>query len=272
MTVVIIGIAIGLVLGLTGAGGSLFAVPLLILFLGLPVQEAMGLSLAVVAASSLFGVAQCLKTNLILYTPGLILALSGALLAPVGNWRATFLDANTLIMGFMILTVIIAIKMWRHASAHPEEAAVVRASQEAKKESTELFCKLGHKGKFELKPRCIAGLLIGGSIIGFLSGLLGVGGGFLIVPLLMYLSQVNINNAVSTSLLIITIVSLSGFISYYVFSDNFQWMLLGKIVSGGMIGMFLGTKFSVYIAGGRLQKIFAVAIVIFSTITLVNQY
>lgn len=272
MTAVIIGIAIGLVLGLTGAGGSLFAVPLIILFLGLPVQEAMGLSLAVVAASSLFGVTQRLKSNLILYTPGLILALSGALFAPVGNWLATFSDSNTLIMGFMILTVIIAIKMWRQASAHPEEAAIVRAGQEETEEPTELFCKLGHKGKFELKPRCIAGLLIGGSVIGFLSGLLGVGGGFLIVPLLMYLSQVNINNAVSTSLLIITIVSLSGFISYYIFSDNFQWLLLSKIVSGGMLGMYLGTKISVYIAGGRLQKSFAVAIVAFSMITLVNQY
>ncbi|HIF50715.1 MAG TPA: sulfite exporter TauE/SafE family protein [Thiotrichaceae bacterium] len=272
MSAVIIGIAIGLVLGLTGAGGSLFAVPLLILFLGLPVQEAMGLALAVVAASSLFGVLQRLKSNLILFTPGLLLALSGALFAPVGNWLATFLDSNTLIIGFMILTVIIAIRMWRHASAHPEEAVIVRAGQEETIEPAELLCKSGHKGKFELKPRCIASLVIGGSIVGFLSGLLGVGGGFLIVPLLMYISQMNINKAVSTSLLIITIISLSGFISYYLHSENFNWLLLGKIVSGGLIGMYLGTKTSAYIAGVRLQKIFAVTIVVFSTITLVHQY
>lgn len=272
MFAVIIGIAIGLVLGLTGAGGSLFAVPLLILFLGLPVQEAMGLALAVVAASSLFGVSQRLKSNLILFTPGLLLALSGALFAPVGNWFATFLDSNTLIISFMILTVIIAIKMWRHASAHPEEATIVRASQEETIEPAELLCKSGHQGKFELKPRCIASLLIGGSIVGFLSGLLGVGGGFLIVPLLMYINQMNINKAVSTSLFIITIISLSGFVSYYFLSENFQWLLLGKIVSGGLIGMYLGTKISATIAGVRLQKSFAIAIVVFSTITLVNQY
>lgn len=272
MTAVIIGIAIGLVLGLTGAGGSLFAVPLLILFLGLSVQEAMGLSLAVVCASSLYGVSQRLKSNLILYTPGLVLAFSGALFAPLGKWLAIFIDADSLIIGFTVLTVVIAIKMWRQASVHPEEASIVRARHEVTEEPTELFCKLGYKGKFELKPRCIAGLLIGGSIIGFVSGLLGVGGGFLIVPLLMFLSQVNIKNAVSTSLLIIAIVSLSGFVSHYILSENFQWLLLGKIISGGIIGMFLGTKISIYIAGGRLQKIFAVAIVVFSMITLVNQY
>ncbi len=268
----ILGIVIGLVLGLTGAGGSLFAVPLLILFLAVPVQEAMGISLAVVAASSLFGVSQSLKSNLILYTPGLFLALAGALFAPVGRWTTTLIDSNALVMGFTALTVIIAIKMWRHASAHPEEAAVVRASQQQVVEPAALFCKLGDKGRFELKPRCITGLVIGGSVIGFVSGLFGVGGGFLIVPLLMYLSDLNINKAVSTSLLIISIISLSGFISYYMFSENFQWLLLGHVILGGVIGMFLGIKISSNINGGRLQKIFAVAIVIFSMITLVKQY
>ena len=58
MLIIIIGVIIGLVLGLTGAGGSIFAVPLLIIFLDLPVQEAMGISLGVVAACSLFGMSQ----------------------------------------------------------------------------------------------------------------------------------------------------------------------------------------------------------------------
>jgi len=271
MLAVIIGIIIGLVLGLTGSGGSVFAVPLLILFVGLPVQEAMGLSLAAVAASSFYGVSQRLKSNLILYTPGLILALSGAAFAPLGKWIASFTESNILIMGVTALTVIIAIRMWRQASVHPEDAAIVRASEEEIEEPTGLLCKLGHKGQFELKPRCIVGLLFGGAVIGLLSGLFGVGGGFLIVPLLMFLSQVNIKNAVSTSLLIITIISLSGFVSYYIISENFQWLLLGKIVLGGMIGMFLGIKISVYIAGSRLQKTFAISILMISIITLVNQ-
>jgi uncharacterized protein len=267
-----IGVSIGLVLGLTGAGGSIFAVPLLIIFLGLPVQEAMGISLGVIAVSSLFGVTQRIGLKLIMLTPALLLASSGALIAPIGKWVATFTDANYLIIGFVLLSIIVAIRMWRQVSKYPEEAVIVRASQFEKQDSTELLCKFGDEGKFELKPRCIIGLFVGGAGIGFLTGLLGVGGGFLIVPLLMYLSQVDIKKAISTSLLIISIISLSGFISFYFLSDGFEWILPGKIVIGGIVGMLVGTKISIYVSGARLQKYFSVAIVIFSIITLVNHF
>jgi uncharacterized membrane protein YfcA len=68
--------------------------------------------------------------------------------------------------------------------------------------------------QFELRPRCVSGLLVGGATVGLLSGLFGVGGGFLIVPLLLALSPISMAQAVSTSLIIIAVISGSSFISH----------------------------------------------------------
>src|SRR5690625_2461659 len=87
VTLVLIGVLIGLVLGLTGAGGSVFAVPLLILLAGFSMTDAVGLSLGTVAASTIYAsVRSGLQQHTILWKPGAILALVGAVSAPLGKW------------------------------------------------------------------------------------------------------------------------------------------------------------------------------------------
>ena len=90
LLLLVIGLLIGLVLGLTGAGGSVFAVPLLMLLAGLPMSDAVGISLGAVAASTLFGSLrnhfQHQDKHHILWLPGAILAGAGAVTAPLGKW------------------------------------------------------------------------------------------------------------------------------------------------------------------------------------------
>jgi uncharacterized membrane protein YfcA len=271
-----IGILIGLVLGLTGAGGSVFAVPLLMLIAGLPINSAIGISLGAVATSALYGSLRMAYskngTRKILWLPGAILAATGAVTAPVGKWLGLQIPATWLLLGFSVLASIIAVRMWLSASRSPDTAKVVRAGNFADTPQPGLLCKFNTSGQFQLRPRCLSGLIIGGALVGLLSGLFGVGGGFLIVPLLLILSPISMAQAVSTSLLIIAVISGSGFISHLALSPSHDWQLLGLAAGGGVLGMIIGQAVSHNINNARLQKIFAVSLLIVSLVTLLRYF
>lgn len=259
-----IGIVIGLLLGLTGAGGSVFAVPLLVMLAGLSMNDAVGISLGAVAASTLYGSLSNARQGRILWVPGLVLAMSGVIAAPLGNYLGKQVADMWLAIGFSLLAVLIGLRMWWAARQQPENTKVVRGGNFANSPAPSLLCRLSQNGRFELKPKCLSGLVLGGAFVGVLSGLFGVGGGFLIVPLLMALSGITISQAVSTSLLIITLISSSGFISHIALSTGTQWMHLVWVSVGGVLGMFAGQALSQRIAGPRLQQIFALGLVAIS--------
>ena len=105
-------------------------------------------------------------------------------------------------------------------------------------------------------------LALVGGCSGLLSGLFGVGGGFIIVPALMFITQMRIHQAVATSLLVITLVGLSGVGSELLQGRDLPWRLTGLFVLGGLLGMGLGRLWARRIAGPLLQKGFAAAILI----------
>lgn len=174
----LIGILIGLVLGLTGSGGSVFAVPLLIMLGGVSMHHAVGLSLAAVAASAMFGSLRYKSRQPVLWLPATILTVSGMMVVPFGQWVGAQLSADLLVIAFAVLAMVIALRMWIKISRQPDEAAITRASDLSNTVSNGLLCRLSPNGQFQLKPRCMGGLLTGGVLVGLLSGLLGVGGGF----------------------------------------------------------------------------------------------
>ena len=102
------------------------------------------------------------------------------------------------------------------------------------------------------------------------TGLFGVGGGFLIVPLLLILSAVTMVQAVSTSLLIIAMISTSGFISHLYFAARLDWILFAGIAGAAVFGMVLGQFFGKRFANALLQKIFAVSLFIVSMFMMIE--
>lgn len=269
MTLVLIGVLIGLILGLTGAGGSVFAVPLLILLGGLPMTEAVGLSLGAVAASTLYGSARSAwQQHPVLWKPGTILAIVGAITAPLGKWLGLQVSESMLVIGFSVLALIIALRMWSSAQSDPQAARIVRAGDFSSTLRPELLCKLNQTGQFELRPRCVSGLLVGGVVVGLLSGLFGVGGGFLIVPLLLALSPISMAQAVSTSLMIIALVSSTGFISHLMLTDHNNGAALALVALAGVAGMMFGQKVSHKIANALLQKLFAASLLVVALATV----
>ena len=265
---VLIGLIIGLVLGLTGAGGSIFAVPLLMLLLGLPINDAIGIALGAVAVSALIGTLGNWRAQYILWVPALSLGLAGALVAPIGKYLGSQLPPTMLLMGFCLLAFIIAGVMWRQAVTRPERANVVRSGHVLENDLIQPICRFSPDDQFDTSPKCIAALISCGLIVGLLSGLFGVGGGFLIVPALLFITQVSMRQAVATSLLIICVVGGTGFASFVASNSTVDWILLAQVCFGGLLGMLGGRLVADKIAGAQLQRMFAIALIGITLITL----
>lgn len=256
---ILIGLVIGLVLGLTGSGGSVFAVPLLILLLHLPMSEASGIALSAVAASAAVGATQRIVTRQVQWIPALFLTISGALTAPLGKWMAQQIPNAWLTTGFSLLAFVIAFKMWRTAQ-NKNVASVLRADPQFLHTPRQLLCQFSPESQARFKPRCLVGLLMGGLMIGLLSGLFGVGGGFLIVPLLLFMTDMSYAAAVAVSLVVITAIASVGFMSYLLLTPHVPVDLMWQVSLGGVLGMVLGFVLATYVSGARLQKIFSISL------------
>jgi hypothetical protein len=261
-----VGCLIGAVLGLTGAGGSVLAVPLLFLLHIDPVS-ATGLALGVVASSSAYCAVQRIRHHEVLWIPALLFGASGALFAPPGRWLASYIPVSVLLGGFALLALGIAFRMLHQSIKQPEQACVVRAGDHLQDPAEPLLCRLSDGGHFDWRLRCMAGLSGGGVLTGLLSGLFGVGGGFLIVPFLNQLNGVPMRQAVATSLVIIAVISSSGFITH-VAVYSVDWIVLGQLALGGTTGMALGSIIAKKLAGVHLQQFFAATIIVMALLLL----
>ena len=268
---VLIGLVIGLVLGLTGAGGSIFAVPLLMLLLDLPINDAIGIALGAVAVSALFGTVSNWRAQYILWVPAISLGLGGALVAPIGKQLGSQLPPMVLLVGFCVLAFIIAGIMWRQTVTAPEQSNIVRSGNSSDNDLIQPICRFSPEDQFDTSYKCIGALIGCGLVVGLLSGLFGVGGGFLIVPALLFISQVSMRQAVATSLLIICVIGGAGFTSFAAGNNSLDWGLLAQVCFGGLLGMLGGRLIANRIAGPQLQKLFALALIAIAVITLASK-
>lgn len=259
---VIFGALVGFSLGLTGGGGAIFAVPLLVYGLGVPPREAVGISLATVGLTSLVGFVQRWRAGLVELHTGLLFAAAGMLSAPAGSWLAARTPPAILLTLFALLMLAIALRMWR-------KAVSPAVDMEAKLQYSPA-CRRDETGTLHLTSRC--GLLLAGVGLasGVLTGLFGVGGGFIVVPALVTFSGMTIQRAVGTSLLVITLVSISGIGGYLATGRELSLELVWLFAAGGIGGLFGGAWLAQRLAGPRLQKVFAAAIVVVAAFVLVK--
>jgi uncharacterized protein len=255
---IVSGGAVGLALGLTGGGGSIFAVPLLIYVVGLAPARAMPVSLVAVAISAGVGGVQSVRDKLAVWQPTIVFALGGVLGAPVGILVAKHVASHLLVGGFALLALTVGALMWRAALRSSTEAKTVRAST-AENEAGWL-CTLSPDGQMRFSFPCVAMLALIGAGTGFLSGMFGIGGGFLIVPALVLITRMQVHRAIATSLLIIAAIGSSGAVSAML-HGQLEWPVLVPFAVGGAAGIVLGRLLAARLAGPRLQQIFAVSIV-----------
>jgi len=256
---VLFGAFVGVSLGLTGGGGSIFAVPLLVFGLAISPDDAVGISLIVVGLVALSGVLRRLRSNVVEFKAATLMAVGGVAFAPAGSWLSDRLQPNFLLGGFAILMTIVAVLMWR-AAQQPLRAKEIPAAVPNEEVRTGAACRYDPGGRLAVTSRCAFGLIGIGAATGLLSGLFGVGGGFLIVPALIFATGMGIHRAVSTSLLIIVLISASGSAAYLLHTPHISTGLVGSFVLGGFVGLEIGGRLARRISGPQLQRGFAAAI------------
>lgn len=262
----IFGAVVGLSLGLTGGGGAIFAVPLLVYGLGVSPREAVAISLAAVGATSFVGFLHRWKLGEVELRTGLLFAMAGMVGAPVGTWIASLIPEAILLLAFAGLMVIVAIRLWQQAS-HPVLPPAACPIPEQQDGPT---CQRDATGALILNSRCAVLLLVVGVLTGVLSGLFGVGGGFVIVPALVLFSGMSIHRAVGTSLMVIALVSVSGVAAQAWAGRVIDPVVTSLIVAGGIAGLFAGQRIGRRLSGPTLQKVFVIAILAVAAFVIVR--
>ncbi len=250
------GILTGLALSLTGGGGTLLAVPLLIHGVGLPPASAAAVSLAAVGVMAAVGAISRMRRGEAYLGLGLFFALGGVVGAPLGSQLHRWLPDLLITGGFAVLTLIVAGRMWWYG-ARPLPAqgtALPEALHRGR-------CTLSPDGRLHLTSRCVPVLTLLGLGTGILSGVFGVGGGFLIVPALMWLSRIDLRHAVATSLIAVALISAAGVTGALFAPTAFPTTIAALFAGGGLLGMYLGSHFSQRLPPVMLSRGFALVLV-----------
>jgi uncharacterized protein len=241
---------IGLALGATGGGGSLLAIPLLVYGLGMKVQPATVLSLMVVAASATIGLYQRRESSEVRVKPGLIFSITGAAGAWVGALGHRFVRGETVLLLFSVVMIVAAWRMWRSSGQNDG----------------------GFTGEScaERFPRsCWVKVSLIGMVVGLLTGFFGVGGGFVIVPALTLVLGFPMRMAVSTSLLIISLVAVGG-LTGHLQTGQVDWPLAGFLLLGSAIGMTGGSWGAQQVSQATLVKSFAGIAILVAIVMIIH--
>lgn len=243
------GVVIGVLLGLLGGGGSILAVPALVYGLGLGVDQAIPMSLIVIGVASAVGAAPRIRIGQVQWRLAGIFALAGIPGTLIGTAIGRHLAQSVLMVGFAVVMVAAGIRMLRDAS------------------STGTACEVGNEGINW--RRCAPRSIPTGFLVGLLTGLFGVGGGFLIIPALVVLLGVEMSIAVGTSLLIIVANSVTGIVSHL--SDVvIDWGVTAAFVATAMLSSLVAGHFGARIDTRRLQRWFAVLVFAVAAYVLVD--
>ncbi len=258
---ILFGAIVGSALGLTGGGGSLLAVPLLVYGLHVAPREAFGISLAAVGALAAAGVIDRMRDGQVEFRTGALFAVAGMLGAPLGTWVAGLIPESVLLVLFSGLMLTIAWRIW-HEARRLEVAVSGDEPPLALPGAVRVpACERTADGQLRLTSRCARLLALVGLATGFMSGMFGVGGGFVIVPALVMFSGLPIQRAIATSMLVMALVSVSGVASHFAAGRGLAFGLTGLFVAGGLGGLELGTLIGRRLPAQKLQKVFAVGIV-----------
>jgi uncharacterized protein len=238
------GAVVGALLGLVGGGGGILAVPTLVYGLGLPLSAAVPASLVVIGLASAVAVAPRARRDVNWRLAGIVGAagVPAALLGGVVNHR---LDQQILLLAFAAIMIVAGVRMLR---ATDESGGV---------------CDLPDGGV--AWGRCLPRAIATGLAVGFLTGLLGVGGGFLLVPAMIIALGLRTPVAVATSLVVIVVNSAAGLAPYLIGPDagaGFDWPLVASFALAAIVASLPAGRLARRIPAAGLRRGFAVLVLV----------
>ncbi len=236
---------IGLVLGLIGGGGSILTVPVLVYILGVDVVLSTAYSLFIVGTTALVGAIQNAFKGMVDFKTGIIFAIP--------SFIAVFLTRKFLVPAFPeVFFTIENFEVTKNIGIMIFFAIIMIATSISmiKKTKNQLIEDKNQPITYNYPLIALEGM-----VVGVLTGIVGAGGGFLIIPALVLLAKLPMKKAVATSLLIIAAKSLFGFMGD-VGNLTINWNFLIIFTSISVIGIFIGSYFSKFIQGSKLKVAF----------------
>ena len=248
---------VGITLGLIGSGGSILSLPIFVYLFGLNPVIASAYSLFTVGLTSLVG--------------------------SIKNIKLKFIDINTVVYFSFSAAISVYVTRKYLIDLIPDEIVTIGSLLITKEKFLMLFFsiliyfagiamikKRMNKSKSQRrKSKYDKGLiLLEGTLVGFVTGLVGAGGGFIIIPVLVLFSKLNMKNAIATSLVIISVKSLIGFIGD-IENHLIDWVFLLKFSFISIIGIYLGQAIGLKIDGSKLKKGFGYFIIIVASCVII---
>ena len=253
---------VGLILGLIGSGGSILSVPILVYLFGINPVTATAYSLFIVGTTSLIGSIKNFMDKLINYSSTILFSFSAVITVYVTrkylihlipetiiNSESIFLSKNQLIM--LLFALLMLVTGFLMIKRTPKTIVGLKQTKTIAPNKLLIFAE--------------------GSLIGFLTGLIGAGGGFIIIPILVILSDLRMKAAIATSLAIISLKSLVGFIGD-VQNLEIDWVFLILFTLISVIGIFIGQIFSQKVPESKLKFVFGLFVIVIGASILIIEF
>ncbi len=234
----LLAILIGISLGLLGGGGSILAVPILVYIVGMSAKPAIAVSLLVVGTTSFIGALRHWRASNVDLRLALIFGLVSMAGSYIGGRLAANLSDTFQLVLFAMVMLAASVSMLRSRDDGTGSSAV-------------------------RLPMVTAAA----GAVGLLTGIVGVGGGFLIVPALVLFGGVPMKRAVGTSLLVIAMNSASGFVAY-AGHVTIDWYFTALFTAMGILGVFIGAALAQYVSQPALKRSFAIFLIVVATFIL----
>lgn len=244
-------ILIGVVLGLTGGGGSILSVPILVYLIGINPITATGYSLFIVGSTTLVGALRNAKLGMIDYRTGIVFAIPAFISVYITRkYLVPAIPDVLLTVNDYVLTKDIGIMVFFAIVMLLASISMIKGRKETVKSCCSSASRDAQKVTFNY-PMIIAE----GLVVGILTGVVGAGGGFLIIPALVLFSKLPMKKAVATSLMIISIKSLIGFLGD-IQNVSVDWEFLLTFTTLSVLGIIIGIYLNKFIDGKNLKTAF----------------
>lgn len=232
--------------------------------LSLTPHRAVCVSMAAIGATTALATLQHLrsKEKRLDLRAGLILALAGILGAPAGAWVGRFVPEKWLLVVFAGFVLLIAIRMLFGSPAMASNHAATSQPERRDEISTR-----SESVRASSRTRAL-GLCAAGLLTGMLAGLLGVGGGFILVPVLVLFAGIEIHRAIATSLCVIALVSVPATASHLLAGQTIPLDLALLFAAGCLVGMTLGSPLAAKLSVPRLQRLFGTTMLVMAVLIL----
>ena len=240
----LLSVLIGIALGLLGGGGSILTVPILTYVAGMNPKEAIAASLFVVGATSAVSAVTHARKKRVQWRTGLVFGAAGMAGAFGGGLLGGHIPGTILMIAFALMMVATSLAMIRG--------------------------RKNHTGATHDAELPVFKVIIEGLVVGLVTGLVGAGGGFLVVPALALLGGLSMPVAVGTSLVVIAMKSFAG-LGGYLTAVSLDWTLVGGVTAAAILGSFLGARLAGRIPEAALRKGFGFFVLAMGVFVLVQE-